>query len=183
MCPIADIRPGRHPKRTLDMERFLLAVLMLTLSAGAGADDRCPVEVRVHATTHGTGIGINGSSCSASLEEFWRVVEDGLPRPLPRDLTWLSLMMPAGADQVAAMSRAWGRSCNSPGSLGASFLAAYKQEPAANVLAPSLAKLTPIPDSVDNFYVVKRSKGSISNAACDGDLMTPVIYYSLSPAR
>jgi len=165
------------------MERFLLTVLMLILSAAARADDRCPVEVRVHATTHGTGIGINGSSCKASLEEFWRVVEGRLPRPLPRDLTGLSLMMPAGADQVAAMSRAWGRGCRSPGRLGAAFLAAYKQEPAARVLAPSLAKLTPVPDSVDNFYVVKRSKGSISNSACDGDLMTPVIYYSLSPAR
>lgn len=165
------------------MERFLLAVLMLILSAEARADDRCPVEVRVHATNHGTGIGINGSSCKASLEEFWHVVEGRLPRPLPRDLTWLSLMMPSGADQVAAMSRAWGRSCNSPGWHGASFLAAYKQESAAKVLAPSLAELTPVPDSVDNFYVVKRSKGSISNSVCDGDLMTPVIYYRLSPAR
>jgi len=171
------------PNRPLDMGRFVLAALMLTLSTWSAAGDRCPVEVRVHATPESAGLDIDGTGCKASVEQFWRVVEDGLPHPLPQNLAWFSLMAPAGADQVAAMSRAWGRSCNSPGRPWASFLEAYKRDPAFRVLAPSLARLTPVPHSVDNFYVVRRLKGSISNSACDGDLMTPVIYYRLSPAK
>ena len=162
------------------MKWFVVAILLFMPSSKAAATDSCPVALRVHASSHGTAIAIDGTRCEASLDRFWRVVEESLPRPLPQGLTWLSLMGPAGADQRTAMSAAWRNSCNFPTGQATAFLQAYKLEAGARVLAPSLAKLMPVPDSVDNFYVVKRSNGSISHPGCQNDLMTPVIYYRLS---
>ncbi|WP_192632252.1 hypothetical protein [Lysobacter sp. OAE881] len=165
------------------MRWLLLAALMLTLPGRTAAADRCLVEVRVDAAPHGAGLGIDGTRCKADLEEFWRVVENKLPRPLPRGLTWFSLMAPAGDDERAAMSAAWRSSCNHTSRQGTAFLDAYKLQPAARVLAPSLARLGPIPESVDNFYVVERSKATIQHPACKRGLLSPVIYFRLSASN
>jgi hypothetical protein len=126
---------------------------------------------RVHAQPHGAGLGIDGSSCEAGLEQLWRVVENKLPRPLPKGLTWFSPMPPRGDDQRAAMSIAWRRSCNAASSPATAFLQAYKLQPAARVLAPSLARLGPVPKSVDNFYVVERTKAIIHDPECTRGLL------------
>ena len=163
---------------------WLAALAALAFSTPAPASGKCPVEVR--AADSGRGLEIDGSNCSSDLKSFWQQVQERVPADRTK-LKWISLIGPVGADNVAALSSAWGSACKVRHGQGAEFLRFYSTTDASRILSPSLAALDPVPNSVDNFYVISAklpmSTISITAPGCKLVLLTPVIYYRLRSPR
>ena len=161
------------------MRLLVLAAIALGFCGAAHASESCPVSVRIAASQTGTGLQIDGSSCTTGLADFWASVERRLPRPLPSNLTWLSVVGPVSPDNLAALSSAWSSSCTHRTRQSSAFLLAYAAMPASRVSAPSLAAFRPAPDGIDNLYPLNpASKGvGVRSPGCTSVLLPPVIYY------
>ena len=164
------------------MARFSAnAVVALALLAPAVASGACEMQTQVVSSSAGPGLQIDASVCTDGLEAFWRQMQSRISPAGAAKLRWISVVGPVGPDHQAALSSAWSAACNSRGGQTAAFLRAYSRTSASRVLAPSLAALRPVPDSVDNFYPLKPSKAhpGISAPNCKLELLPPVIYYRL----
>jgi hypothetical protein len=153
-------------------------LVALALSASATASETCPIEVR--SVDSGRGLQINGSSCTSDLPTFWQQVQGRMPAERA-NLRWFSIMGPLGSDNRGALSSAWAKACKARDGQGVAFLRSYAATPASRVLAPALAALNPVPESVDNFYQIKTAgfPSAIAAPGCRLVLLPPVIYYRL----
>ena len=163
------------------MAKVLAQLLsLLALSANCFAQQYCAVRVEL-ADRH---LSIHGASCSADLETFWREVEKEIPRPLPSNLRSISLLGYDSPELLQAMSRSFGAICKKDPSNSNDFVAYFGATAEAQVRAPALARLRPILNGVDNYYVLRLPANGtgIQSPGCKYQLLRPVLYYRLQGA-
>jgi hypothetical protein len=161
------------------MAKFLaLLAIALTMSGNCFAQQYCAVRVDL-SDRH---LSVDGSSCSANLATFWQAVERDLPKPLPRGVRSIAITGYDSPDFLSAMAIAFGATCQKKAFHGQAFVKAFGELPEAQVRSQTLARLRPILDSVDNYYVLKESPGGIAirSPGCKYKLLRPVLYYRVT---
>jgi hypothetical protein len=172
-------RPGLAQALGAMAKLLATIAVLLALSGNCIAQQHCVAAISVK----DRNLSIDGSSCSANLETFWRVVETSLPKRLPTNLRSIGLVGYDSPDLIEAMSRSFGVNCKTKSFNSQAFIEQFRKLPESQVRSPTLASLQPTLDSADNFYVLHRSQRGIAlrSPGCKFELLRPVLYYRLRP--